>query len=182
MPAVAWFGFIILMVGVALWAQKGQAMVTEPEPAREPIRFGARTLTVYEREYIVNQSSAFGVDPLFMIALALIENGPAVPSLEGPTRGLGVLPRRDYPTFEDQVTGACRTVSNTIQRWADNTGDSAIGMGGRYTPAFIRYLSQGGPGYAGYAPVGASNDPTGLNVNHYRNLQSAYAQVQAELA
>src|SRR5882724_8162638 len=49
--------------------------------------------------------------------------------------------------------------------------------GSHYSPEFILYFSQGGPGYPGYARVGVLNDPTNLNANHVRNLTNAYAAV-----
>jgi len=105
-------------------------------------------------------------DPRILLAIRQAENG-------GPGREMGVL-SVPAPDYTSQVDVAARTVKNTEARYIAATG-LAPADNGRYTDEFIGYLSQGGPGYPGYAPQGAANDPRGLNANHRTNLSSAYS-------
>lgn len=115
-----------------------------------------------------------GIDPRLLLALRETENGRA--GREFGVLGLGA----DADTWQEQAEVAARTIRHTISRfaraltleWWDETG-------GRYSVAFLGYFSHGGPGYDGYAPLGAGNDPTNLNANHFRNLTTHY---QAECA
>ncbi len=139
-------------------------------------RLAARTFTPYELRVLAEAAARYGIERNFLVSLAAIENGPKVPSAEGMTRGLGVLPVASYPTFELQASGAALTIANTVRRYEENIQRSAY-EGTHYSVDFIGYFSQGGPGYDGYARVGVRNDPTNLNANHVRNLSTAYAAV-----
>ena len=120
------------------------------------------------------------VDVNFLRALRLAENGPEVTSPNGSyTRGMGIVDFTDFPSarsFEGQVKIAAQTLENTLARYRNHIGDDPIDDRGHYTTDFIRYFSWGGPGYVGYAPIGAANDPGNLNANHFNNLRSWYAQ------
>lgn len=111
-----------------------------------------------------------GIDHRLLIALRATENG-------GPGREFGVLDH-DAATWDQQADMAARTIRHTIGRFARNV--SAFGwwddQHGVYTEAFLQYLSRGGVGYDGYAPLRAANDPTGLNANHWPNLARFYAE------
>jgi len=76
----------------------------------------------------------YGIERGFLISVAAIENGPVVPSGEGMTRGLGVLPKEKYPTFEQQVIGSALTIANTVVRYEQNLGRSAY-EGSHYSPS-----------------------------------------------
>ncbi len=108
----------------------------------------------------------FGIDPRFLAALREAEGG-------GPGREYGVL-SVPAPSYEDQVTIAARTIANTIGRYEAETGQAAVGLDGRYTDDFARYFS------ARYAPIGAENDPQGLNRYHLANLLAAYRRIELE--
>jgi len=123
-----------------------------------------------EEARILETAERFGIDARFLAALREAENG-------GPGREFGVL-SVSAPTYEEQATIAARTIANTMNRYRANFADEdPVGPDGRLTDAFIRYFSSGGPGYPGYAPLGAGNDPTNLNQYHVLNLTGAYRRI-----
>lgn len=86
-----------------------------------------------------------------------------------------LIPGED--TWDKQAADAARTIRHVIGRCWINLGyDPWEEANARYGDLFVRYFSRGGPGYDGYAPLGAENDPQGLNKNHYLNLLSFYRQ------
>lgn len=125
---------------------------------------------------IVEVANQAGIDPIALGALRLAENGgpqsvnPNYPRSGNPYRGGQFGIQTLYaPDFRTQAAIAARSIANTVGRYQANTGRSAT-TGGHYTADFLRYFSQGGPGYGGYAPTGA--DP--LNAHHYTNLLAYY--------
>jgi hypothetical protein len=78
------------------------------------------------------------------------------------------------PTLEGQARVAANTVRNTLQRYTQHGGQAVDSVTGRYTEGFLRYLS------ARYAPVGAANDPLGMNRSHAANLIALYRRVSSE--
>lgn len=113
-----------------------------------------------------------GIDYRLLIALRETENG-------GPGREFGVLDM-NASTWDQQAEIAARTIRHTIGRWAKSVGgDWWDDEHGCYTESFLQYFSRGGPGYVGYAPLRAANDPTGLNANHFPNLAEFYAKAGA---
>ena len=115
-----------------------------------------------EKELIRDAASRAAVDPRFLGALRRAENG-------GPGREFGVL-SVSAPTYEDQVRVAAASIRRNVERF-EATGRAAIDPAtGRYTEDFIRFFSNR------YAPVGAANDPSGLNQHHARNLIRIYGQ------
>lgn len=126
---------------------------------------GLRPLAARPREdEIIRRAAArAGVDEEFLTALRKIENG-------GPGREFGVL-SVPAPTYEAQARVAAESVRRSRERF-EATGASAVDPAtGRYTEAFVRFFS------SRYAPVGASNDPAGLNRHHAGNLVRRYAQL-----
>lgn len=121
----------------------------------------ARALPAWEQIIIVDTAARFGVDPAALAALRLAENG-------GPGREFGVL-SEPAPTFQDQATIAARSLHNSEGRYREATGLEPRDDAGRYTDAFLRFFSQR------WAPVGADNDPRGLNAYHVGNLVAHYA-------
>lgn len=123
-----------------------------------------------ERFKIYAVALKHGVDPRFLAALRQTENGRA--GREFGVLGLGA----DADTWQEQAEVAARTIRHTVGRFARNV--SAWGWWdearGAYSEAFLAYFSHGGPGYDGYAPLGAGNDPTHLNANHLKNLTTYY--------
>jgi hypothetical protein len=101
-----------------------------------------------------------GIDPAFLWALRRVENG-------GPGREFGVLSVR-APTYDDQVRVAAESVRRSVERFARAGGRAVDPESGRYTEAFVRFFSHR------YAPVGAANDPAGLNRHHAPNLLRLY--------
>jgi hypothetical protein len=76
--------------------------------------------------------------------------------------------------FEDQARVAAESVRRGSERF-ERTGRRAVDTGsGRDTDEFITCFS------SRWAPVGAANDPKGLNRYHARNLMRLYAQLGAD--
>ena len=116
-----------------------------------------------EATAISREADRTGIDPKLLVALRRAENG-------GPGREFGVLSVA-APGVDAQARVAANTVRNTVQRF-ERGGDGAVDPAtGRYTDAFLRYFS------ARYAPIGAVNDPTGLNRHHAANLIALYQKV-----
>jgi hypothetical protein len=122
----------------------------------------AASVPAAEKVLIRDAASRAAVDPRFLGALRRAENG-------GPGREFGVL-SVSAPTYEDQVRLAAASIRRNVERF-EATGRAAIDPAtGRYSEEFIRFFSNR------YAPVGAANDPNGLNQHHARNLLRLYAQ------
>ena len=126
----------------------------------------AKRLPQWEQETIMRIAGDADVDARLLAAVRLIENG-------SPGREFGVL-SVPAPTYEDQGRVAAETIRNVIERYQLNIGRNPVGPDGEFSVDFLRYFSRGGPGYLGYAPIGAMNDPGGLNVNHYPKLLTFY--------
>src|SRR5215831_13873814 len=97
-------------------------------------------------------------DPTILQAIRVAEQGR-------PGKELGV---ESVPalTHRDQLQVAARTVAHAESDYRTNLGRSPTDQNGRYTPDFLTYFSQGGPGHKGYA-----TDP-----NHARNVIYGYNQ------
>ena len=126
----------------------------------------AKRLPPWEQEAIIRIATQAGVDPRLLAAVRLTENG-------SPGREFGVL-SVPAPTYEDQGRVAAETIQNVVERYHRHIGESPVGPDGHFTGDFLRYFSEGGTGYLGYAPIGAGNDPTGLNVHHFPKLLAFY--------
>lgn len=127
------------------------APVASPSPAAGPPA---------ESSLIAREAERTGVDPALLTALRRTENG-------GAGREFGVISVA-APTLETQARIAANTVKNNLARYQRQGGTALDPVTGRYTEGFLRYLS------ARYAPVGAANDPAGLNRHHASNLISLY--------
>lgn len=119
-----------------------------------------------EAEVVAHEAKRAGIDPDLLAALRRTENG-------GPGREFGVLSVH-APGLEEQARAAANTIRNTAARF-QRLGDEAVDpTSGRYTEAFLRFFS------ARYAPVGAPNDPNGLNRFHAANLIAVYRRMRGE--
>ena len=116
---------------------------------------------------IVRIAQQQGIDWRLLRALRRTENG-------GEGRQFGVL-AVPAPTWTEQATVAARTIRHTLGRYWEfvkrDPWDEALAG---YSHDFLRYFSTGGPGWPGYAPLGAENDPRDLNANHLTNLLAYY--------
>ncbi len=113
---------------------------------------------------IIGVALNVGVDARLLAAIRKAENG-------GPGREFGIL-SVPAPTYQSQAEVAAHTIQNNIIRYQDETGVSATGGNGRLTNAFIAYLG------AKYAPIGAGNDPSGVNANWVGNVETYYGRIQ----
>jgi len=144
--------------GVVASARPVAELASAPRPSLPPPFTAARELDIIE-----STAAREAIDPRFLQAIRRIENG-------GPGREFGVL-SVPAPTYEDQARVAAETVHRNVER-LEKLGKVAVDPAtGRYTEEFVRFFS------SRYAPVGAANDPTGLNQNHVRNLIRVYAQL-----
>lgn len=103
-----------------------------------------------------------GIDARLLAAIRKAENG-------GPGREFGIV-SVSAPSYADQVTIAANTIKNNVTRYEADRGYHAV-VNGRYTEEFIQYLS------GIYAPIGAANDPSGLNANWFRNVNNFYRSI-----
>lgn len=146
-------------------AESGAASHEAPAAASEPYTSEASAPS-REAALIAQEAARTGVDSALLAAIRKAENGR-------PGREFGVL-SVSAPTLEGQARVAANTVRNTLQRYAQHGGQAVEPATGRYTEGFLRYLS------ARYAPVGAANDPQGLNRSHAANLIALYRRVSSE--
>src|SRR3990172_8702494 len=131
-----------------------------PSAPEEQPRVPPATLPPDESRVIQENAERAGIDPDFLRALRKVENG-------GPGREFGVL-SVPAPTYEDQARIGAETVQKNIERFRKQGGQPIDPATGRYTEEFIRFFS------GRYAPIGASNDPRGLNRFHSGNLIRLY--------
>jgi hypothetical protein len=134
---------------------------TTPDPEISPRAPGAVSEgTPGEALVIAREADRTGVDPSLLTALRRTENG-------GPGKEFGVLsvPASD---LDGQARIAANTVRNNVVRFERGGGIAVDPSSGRYTEDFLRFLS------SRYAPVGAQNDPNGLNRFHAANLIAHY--------
>ena len=131
-----------------------------PGPSDQQERVPPAALPSGEARLIQESAERTGIDPAFLSALRKVENG-------GPGREFGIL-SVPAPTYEDQARIAAETVQKNLERFRKQGGQPIDPVTGRYTEEFIRFFS------GRYAPIGASNDPRGLNRFHASNLIRAY--------
>lgn len=105
-----------------------------------------------------------GVDPLFMLAIRHAENGR-------PGREFGVLDGESND-FDRQLSKSTKTIRGFLDTYPHNPLIMMInGSGFRrlvYTEAFILFAQRR------YCPIGAENDPEGLNKNWATNVSKHY--------
>lgn len=114
-------------------------------------------------------------DPDLLSALALTEQGG-----KGYELGFGVGRSRWFG-LKAQLVGAANQIKLTEKRFESEMGRPPVDSDGKYLPEFLQYFSWGGKALGlkesaslGYAPLGVDNDPSGLNANHYPNLERIY--------
>jgi hypothetical protein len=123
-------------------------------------------ISATEAEVIRREAGRVQIDPALLAALRRVENG-------GPGREFGVL-SVPAPSLEEQARIAANSIQRSAARFARQGGAVVDPATGRYTEGFLRYFS------ARYAPVGAANDPAGLNRFHAANLIAVYRRVHGD--
>ncbi len=98
-----------------------------------------------------------------LVALRYTERG-------GPGREMGIL-SVSADTLEEQIHVAANTFRNNVKRYQKARQQPAYNDFYLYSEDFLRFFSER------YAPLGADNDPKGLNKNHAKNLIFFYAKV-----
>lgn len=105
-----------------------------------------------------------------LVALRKTEGG-------GPGNEFGVLSVGSADTFDEELDVASRSLRNHVGRYERAAQARAYDpLTGLYTEAFLRHFS------ARYAPIGAENDPRGLNAHHADNLVALAREVASQLA
>lgn len=119
-----------------------------------------------EREYstITRVARSHGVDPAFMAAVRVAENGR-------PGREFGVM-LKTATTFEAQLSVAVKTIRNYLARCPFNPLTKIRTAQGHDTVIYSRRFVDHAATI--WAPVGARNDPTGLNRNWPQNVWYHY--------
>jgi len=118
-------------------------------------------------------------DPRLLFSLLQAENGPKnIEFSYGITErdGKKTTSSPSYLGFANQANAAAWQIRTTEDRYRRSNGKDPV-LNGHYTNDFIKYFSSGGKGYAGYAPIGADNDPNNLNAAHYPNMANAYKRM-----
>ena len=122
-----------------------------------------------EWQIICAVAEKHGVDPYFLGAIRLVENG-------GPGREMGVL-SVDAPSFEAQASVAAKTVRNRLVEYAGNPLETRTVFG----PSPYRRIVYAKPWIMWFgrkwAPLGATNDPENLNAHWTLNMLRIYADV-----
>ena len=139
-------------------------LVSRDAPAAAPAAGEAGSSP--EAAAIGREAERTGIDPSILVALRRTENG-------APGKEFGVVAVAANG-LDAQARVAANTIRNTLQRFERGGGRAVDPLTGRYTDGFLRFLS------ARYAPVGAPNDPTGLNRNHTANLIALYRKASAQ--
>lgn len=142
-----------------------------PEPAGMILTGAAGTLSDAEQQTILAVAKAKGVDPTALAAIRLQENG-------GPGREFGVLSVQGQAWYEARVAAvgsfqaqaevAATSLKAAETRYQTQTGADPRNATGRYTFDFWQFFG------ARWAPVGAGNDPQGLNRYWVDNVASLY--------
>ena len=171
MRAGGFFLSVLSLLGVLLVPVPSSEAPVPPLPSVGPpplldLTGEAKRLPRWERDMILRIAREAGVDARLLAAVRLAENG-------GPGREFGVL-SPPAPTYEEQGRAAAATIRNVIDRYQLNIGHDPVSADRRLTVDFLRYFSHGGPGYLGYAPIGARNDAGNLNAHHFRNVLEFY--------
>lgn len=108
------------------------------------------------------EACSFNIDPVFrpilnpiVAAIRYAENGSS-------GREYGILHPRVKPTYRSQAGWCAATVQKNFTRWL------ATNPATKTTKSFITFLG------SKYCPVGADNDPTGLNQHWVKNVYHYY--------
>lgn len=104
-----------------------------------------------------------------LMALRKCESGP-------PGNDFGVLSIASADTFAEELEVAARSIRNHVERCRTKGLRVYDPVSGLYSEEFLRDFSRR------WAPIGASNDPHGLNSAHANNLVAITTAVAQQLA
>ena len=117
-----------------------------------------------ELPLIKTQSGFAKVDWAFVAAIRQAENG-------GEGKQFGVLDGHAL-SYEQQLAETCASVAHRLETYPANPLQRCYRYDGksrlRYSPSFISYFA------SIWAPKGAGNDPTNLNLNWFKNVCNFY--------
>ena len=113
-----------------------------------------------EQAVILRVAAEIGVPAAFLAAIRIAENGR-------PGREFGVLSEQ-ADTYEAQCRTAALSVRNNLYRYVLRFKEWPVDAQGGLSEAFTKFMA------ARWCPVGAANDPTGLNAHWPGNVLRAY--------
>ena len=126
----------------------------------------AARLPLQEQAKIFYWAAKIGVQPEFLAAIRMAENG-------GPGREFGVL-SQEANTYDLQCKLAALSIRNNLFRFVTDNSNMWPTVNDRYSNVFIAYMGRR------WAPVGARNDPNGLNKNWIVNVTNFYKETGVE--
>lgn len=117
-----------------------------------------------ELPQIIKAAQLRSLDPQFLRAIRQQEHG-------GESRYFGII-EAGVDSWQEQLNACANTVAHRLELYPANPLQRCFNANNqvrlRYTPSFIAYFS------SHYAPIGADNDPTGMNKSWYSNVLSLY--------
>ena len=113
-----------------------------------------------EQQDIIRIAAEIGVPAAFLAAIRIAENG-------GDGRQFGVL-SESADTYEAQARIAALSIRNNQWRHVLRFKEWPVDGTGLLSEGFVKFMQ------SRWAPIGADNDPNGLNANWSRNVLRAY--------
>lgn len=116
-----------------------------------------------EKDRIRDGALRFHIDPAFLATIREVEDGR-------PGREFGVL-SESAPDYASQMKIAAETISHRLSSFPSNPlSRNALGRV-VYRETWIAYFA------SIWCPIGANNDPNGLNRNWLTNAKAAYPRL-----
>lgn len=106
---------------------------------------------------------ALSVPSVLLAAIRLAENGRI-------TRAFGILSIPDCDTYGEEILYCAQTIKNNFERFRKAFPEIPLWEPGtkKLSIQYIQFLANR------YAPIGAANDPAGLNMNWFKNVSRVY--------
>lgn len=125
-------------------------------------------LPAYEQAAIITMAEGYGIPPEALGAIRMHENGRGGSPTE-PSRAFGILSLAEEQRDEygEQLKLCAESIANNLVRFQKETGQSAW-TGTRIVDGFWPFMARR------YCPVGADNDPHGLNQHWPKGVQALY--------
>ena len=120
----------------------------------------ASTLPEHEQQAILQMAAEVGVPATFLAAIRIAENGRA-------GREFGVLSEA-ADTYDAQCRIAALSIRNNQWRHVLRFREWPVDATGFLSEGFVKFMQ------SRWAPIGADNDPNGLNANWSRNVFRVY--------
>lgn len=144
--AIVWFLFAMLCLSSVATAQTYRDAIVSKDGEAKAVLFDD-AIKVNIRPELRSKLAPY------VSAIRYAENG-------GKGREYGILDKRVKPTYRSQAGWCAATVQKNYDRWvkAGSKGEFVVFLGNRY------------------CPIGADNDPKGLNKHWIKNVRKLYAK------